>query len=146
MDHTTFIQNSAAALEVILIDMKASITVLLFSSLFGLNVSVYRYHYLVNETLSFQEAQQRCTQHYDYLSTVRSKDLEDLSDNSLIRDYFWIGVQRDRADNNKWIWSEGGEATITFWDENKPNDDNKKCGAVKKGTFKLHDFYCILRL
>ncbi len=143
MNDTTFIPNSAAALEVIKINMKASITVLLFSSLFGLNVSVYRYHYLVNETLTFQEAQQRCTQHFDYLSTVRSKDL---SYNSLIKDFFWIWVQRDSADNNKWIWSEGGEATITFWDENEPNDDRQKCGAVKKDTFKLHDYHCFSRL
>ncbi len=143
MNDTTFIPNSAAALEVIKINMKASITVLLFSSLFGLNVSVYRYHYLVNETLTFQEAQQRCTQNFDYLSTVRSKDL---SYNSLIKDFFWIGVQRDSADNNKWIWSEGGEATITFWDQNEPNDDSQKCGAVKKDTFKLHDYHCFSRL
>ncbi len=60
----------------------------------------------------FQEAQQHCREHYDDLSTVRSKDLKDLSYNSLIKEYFfWIGVQKEY---NKWIWSEGGEATITF--------------------------------
>lgn len=122
--------------------MKASITVLLFSSLFGLNVSVYRYHFLVNETLPFQEAQQRCTQHYDYLSTVRSKDLEDLSYNSLIKeDFFWIGVQKEY---NKWIWSEGGEATITFWANGQPDDD--QCGAVHKYTFTLSARPCHIHL
>uniref|UniRef100_A0A8C1G1L1 Secretory phospholipase A2 receptor-like n=1 Tax=Cyprinus carpio TaxID=7962 RepID=A0A8C1G1L1_CYPCA len=130
--------------------MKASVIVLFFSSLFGLNVSVYRYHFLVNETLTFQEAQQRCIQHYDYLSTVRSKDLQDLSSNSLIKeDSFWIGVQRDSANYFKWIWSEGGEATIKFWALGEPDGD--KCGAVRKSTLTLFArpcdnhfrFYCM---
>ncbi|XP_058636588.1 secretory phospholipase A2 receptor-like [Onychostoma macrolepis] len=126
--------------------MKASITVLLFSSLFGLNVSVYRYHFFMNDTLSYEEAQQRCRAHYDDLSTVRSKDLEDLPYNSLIKEnYFWIGVQRDSADNNKWIWSEGGEATITFWEADQPDNHDQKCGAVNKGTFKLYDKLCSAR-
>ncbi|XP_016335127.1 secretory phospholipase A2 receptor-like [Sinocyclocheilus anshuiensis] len=121
--------------------MKASVIVLLFLSLFGLNVSVYRYHFLVNETLSFQEAQKHCTQHSDYLSTVRSKDLQDLSSNSLIKeDYFWIGVQRDSADYYKWIWSEGGEATITFWAYGQPY--YYYCGAVHKNTLTLFALPC----
>ncbi|KAL1271750.1 hypothetical protein QQF64_030766 [Cirrhinus molitorella] len=51
-------------------DVKASVTVLLFLSLFGLNVSVYRHHFPVNEDLSWEEAQQHCRQYYDDLSTV----------------------------------------------------------------------------
>ncbi|XP_018957236.2 putative C-type lectin domain family 20 member A [Cyprinus carpio] len=146
MRKPTFIQNSAAV-EIIQIDMKASVTVLLFLSLFELNVSVYRYHFYVNETLSWQDAQQHCREHYDDLSTVRSKDLQDLTTNSLIKgNYFWIGVQRDSADNNKWTWSEGGEATITFWEDGQPNHNHEKCGAVSKNTFQLNDKSCSDRL
>uniref|UniRef100_A0A673HXB0 C-type lectin domain-containing protein n=1 Tax=Sinocyclocheilus rhinocerous TaxID=307959 RepID=A0A673HXB0_9TELE len=118
--------------------MKASVTVLLFLSLFELNVSVYRYHIFVNETLSWQEAQQHCRKHFDDLSTVRSKDLKDLSYNSLIKEnHFWIGVQRDR-----WMWSNGEPATINEWDTAQGSDPGENCAAIRKSTKKLHDYGC----
>ncbi|XP_073692765.1 putative C-type lectin domain family 20 member A [Garra rufa] len=111
--------------------------------LFGLNVSIYRHHFFVDQTSSWQEAQQHCRQHYDDLSTVREKDLQALSYNSQIREnFFWIGVQRDSIDNNKWMWSEGREATITFWEPGQPNDVNDKCGAVNKNSMTLYDGAC----
>ncbi|XP_052416792.1 CLECT domain-containing protein [Carassius gibelio] len=123
--------------------MKASVIVLFFSSLFGLNVSVYRHHFLVDEALTFQEAQQRCIQAFDYLSTVRSKDLQGLSSNPLIQGKsFWIGVQRDSA--GKWIWSEGGEAMITFWENGEPDGD--KCGGVDTSTLTLYARPCDIHL
>ncbi|KAI2662878.1 hypothetical protein H4Q32_001846 [Labeo rohita] len=124
-------------------DTKASVTVLLFLSLFGLNVSIYRDHFFVNNTVSWNDAQQYCRQYYDDLSTVREKDLQVLSSNSLIKGkYFWIGVQRVSPDITKWIWSEGGKATITFWEDYQPNDYTQKCGAINKDTFKMHDKHC----
>ncbi|XP_067293512.1 putative C-type lectin domain family 20 member A [Pseudorasbora parva] len=127
--------------------MKASVTVLLFSSLFGLNLAVYRFHFLVNETMSWKEAQNHCRLHSDDLSTIRSKDLQKLSNNPLIKEnYFWIGLERDGKDKNKWRWSEGGEATITFWDNGEPNDYKEKCGAVNKFTSKLLDIDCSVHL
>ncbi|XP_051757350.1 CLECT domain-containing protein [Ctenopharyngodon idella] len=132
--------------------MKASVTVLLFLSLFRLKLSVYRFHFYVNEIMSWQDAQTHCRLHYYDLSTVKSKDLQKLSNNPLIKeDYFWIGLERDSQDVNKWRWSEGGEATITFWDDKEPNNDHEKCGAVNKNTYKLCDgdcsehlgFYCM---
>ncbi|KAK7170955.1 hypothetical protein R3I94_000994 [Phoxinus phoxinus] len=127
--------------------MKASVTVLLFLSLFELNLSVYRFHAFVNETASWENAQRHCRARYDDLSTVRGKDLQKLSNNPLIKEnYFWIGLERDVEDNNKWIWSEGGRATITFWNEGEPNHDNEKCGAVDKNTYKLCDGDCSSRL
>ncbi|XP_073692766.1 putative C-type lectin domain family 20 member A [Garra rufa] len=122
--------------------MKTSVTVLLFLSLFGQNVSIYRHHIFVDKALSWQDAQKHCRKHYDDLSTVREKDLQALSHNSLISSYFWIGVQRDHIDNNKWIWSEGGEATITFWNSGEPNGENEKCGAINKYKFTLYDMPC----
>ncbi|XP_077083950.1 putative C-type lectin domain family 20 member A [Siphateles boraxobius] len=132
--------------------MKASVTVLLFLSLFELNLSVYRYHFFVNETKSWNDAQTHCRLHYDDLSTVRSKDLQKLSNNPLIKENdFWIGLERDSKHKDEWIWSEGGQATITFWEDGEPNHDNEKCGAVDKNTYKLFDrdcskhlrFYCM---
>ncbi|XP_073692767.1 putative C-type lectin domain family 20 member A [Garra rufa] len=127
--------------------MKASVTLLLFLSLFGLNVSGYRHHIFVNETLSWNDAQQHCRLHYYDLSTVREKDLQALFYNSLITDStFWIGVQRDSRDITKWMWSEGGEATITFWNSGEPNNENEKCGAINKYRFTLNDIYCSEKL
>ncbi|XP_056115257.1 CLECT domain-containing protein [Rhinichthys klamathensis goyatoka] len=132
--------------------MKASVTLLLFLSLFELNLSVYRYHFFVNETMNWKDAQSHCRARYDDLSTVRSKDLQTLSTNPRInKNYFWIGLERDGRDKTKWMWSEGGEATITFWNEGEPNNDNEKCGTIDKRTYKLCDgdcsgkqeFYCM---
>ncbi|XP_073692897.1 putative C-type lectin domain family 20 member A [Garra rufa] len=123
--------------------MKASVTLLLFLSLFGQNVSVYRYHYFVNKTLSWDDAQQYCRQYYDDLSTVRKKDLQALSYNSLITgQMFWIGVQRDSADLTKWIWSEGGKASITFWEPGEPDNYIQQCAALNKNKLTLYDKFC----
>ncbi|XDV18884.1 hypothetical protein PO909_024482 [Leuciscus waleckii] len=112
-----------------------------------LNLSVYRYHSFVNEKKSWKDAQKHCRALYDDLSTVRSKDLQKLSINPLINEnLFWIGLERDGEDNDKWIWSEGGQATITFWDKGEPNHDYEKCGAIKKLTYKLYDIGCSVNL
>ncbi|XP_039510967.1 macrophage mannose receptor 1-like [Pimephales promelas] len=123
--------------------MKASVTLLLFLSLFEPNLSVYRYHFFVNVTMPWKEAQDHCRAHYDDLSTIRSKDLQMLSTNPKLKAVsFWIGLERDGKDNNKWVWSEGGEATITFWKDGEPNFDHEKCGAINKYIYKSFDANC----
>ncbi|XP_051984497.1 snaclec stejaggregin-B subunit beta-1-like [Xyrauchen texanus] len=91
--------------------MKTTGTVLLFLSFFGLNSSVYRFHYFVNQYVNWNDAQKYCREHYDDLSTVNSQDLEPLSKTYY---YIWLGLQAD-VNLKTWNWSEGGKATINGW-------------------------------
>ncbi|XP_073692895.1 putative C-type lectin domain family 20 member A [Garra rufa] len=123
--------------------MRASVTLLLFLSLFGLNVSDYRFHFFVDRYLSWNDAQQHCKKNYYDLSTVREQDINTMCGNPLLKsNYFWIGALRDPTDNNRWIWSEGGDATITFWEPGQPNKDTEKCGTLCKLTLTLYDGTC----
>ncbi|XP_055052937.2 lymphocyte antigen 75-like [Misgurnus anguillicaudatus] len=131
--------------------MKTSFILLLFLNLFELHSGLFREHYYVNDDKNWNDAQEYCRDHYDYLSTVSSSDLQTLSTNpDLTDDKFWIGLYADQS-NNIWKWSEGGKATINYWHSGQPNPDNNKCGYVDKDDSKAHDddcnkkyrFYCM---
>ncbi|XP_077085812.1 C-type mannose receptor 2-like [Siphateles boraxobius] len=125
--------------------MKATVTVFLFLSLFGLNNSLYRKHYYVNENKQWSDAQQYCRTNHDDLSTVSNEELQPLSDNAQATgDYFWIGLRRE-ANDQRWRWTGGEEATDVMWDQGEPYwwyDGKEKCVAVKKSASKLHDKLC----
>ncbi|KAK7176916.1 hypothetical protein R3I93_000990 [Phoxinus phoxinus] len=123
--------------------MKATVTVLLFLSLFGLNSSIYRKHYYVNAMKQWSDAQQHCKTYYDDLSTVSNEELQTLSDNSQVTNYYyWIGLHRDASDPSQWRWTGGEDATGVNWDNGEPDNINEECAAVKKSSSESHDVSC----
>ncbi|XP_056115057.1 lymphocyte antigen 75-like [Rhinichthys klamathensis goyatoka] len=122
--------------------MKAIVTVFLFLSLFGLNTSLYRKHYYVDERKQWSSAQQYCQTHHDDLSTVSNEELQQLSDNSQVTGDYWIGLYRDATDPTLWKWSGGEDATDVKWDRGEPDTLYEQCGKVKKSSSKVHDAYC----
>ncbi|XP_048039349.1 C-type mannose receptor 2-like [Megalobrama amblycephala] len=123
--------------------MKATVTVFLFLSLFGLNTSLYRKHYYVNEYMEWSDARRYCKTNHDDLSTVSNEELQSLSDNPQISyGYYLIGLIRDPIDSERWRWTGGEDATNVTWDKGEPNTVHEECGAVKKSTAKVHDAGC----
>ncbi|XP_051994914.1 lymphocyte antigen 75-like [Xyrauchen texanus] len=120
--------------------MKTTVTVLFFMSLFGLNSSFYVYHFYVNVSMTWDDAQTYCRTHYNDLSTVSSQDLQLLSNNA--QENYWIGLQKLDHLKNLWQWSTGEKATINEWDSGEPSDYYQKCGYVKKSNSKLRDLTC----
>ncbi|XP_043099451.1 putative C-type lectin domain family 20 member A [Puntigrus tetrazona] len=122
---------------------KATITVLLFLNLFGLNNSIYRKHYFVNLWRKWPEAQKYCQDNYDDLSIVRNDELQQLSANlPIFWDFVWIGLSRDPQNPKNWKWTGGENATDVYWDRYEPSSFNEKCGAIKMYTAKVHDLNC----
>ncbi|XP_051575953.1 snaclec stejaggregin-B subunit beta-1-like [Myxocyprinus asiaticus] len=125
--------------------MKTTGTVLLFLSFFGLNSSVYRFHYFVNQAMNWHDAQKYCREHYDDLSTVNSQDLEPLSNYYY---YIWLGLQTD-VNLKTWNWSEGGKATINGWGYGEHSIYYKRCGFLYMSHLYDSDcswtipFYCM---
>lgn len=123
--------------------MKAAITVLLFLSLLGLSVSVYRNHFFVKKLVNWKDAQTYCREYHDDLSTINKEEAQMLSKNPEVNnDFFWIGPHRSPTSSEKWIWSGGEDEKIDYWDTGQPDMNNQECGAVNKYSTKLHNVLC----
>ncbi len=124
--------------------MKATVTVFIFLSLFGLNFSLYRKHFLVKERMTWENAQKYCREHHGDLSTVNKEEARQLSTNRGINiEYFWIGLHMISNNLEKWSWSGGDDQKIDFWDIQEPNKVFEQCGCVKTYNAKLHNVKCI---
>ncbi|XDV18886.1 hypothetical protein PO909_024484 [Leuciscus waleckii] len=125
--------------------MKATVTVFVFLSLFGLNTSLYRKHYYVNEIMQWSNAQQYCKAHHDDLSTVSNVIMKEAEDKSTpaLTDDVWIGLRFIAA---LWRWTGGEDATDVMWDAGQPNTMHEKCASVLKSNSKVHDNPCFSSL
>lgn len=127
--------------------MKATVTVFIFLSLFGLNYSLYRKHIFVKEIMTWENAQKYCREHHDDLSTVNKEEVYLLSTNPEINiGYFWIGLHMISNNLEKWSWSGGEDQKIDYWDIQEPNHFFEQCGCIRKYTAKLHNAKCFLFL
>uniref|UniRef100_A0A8C1UFD4 C-type lectin domain-containing protein n=1 Tax=Cyprinus carpio TaxID=7962 RepID=A0A8C1UFD4_CYPCA len=121
--------------------MKATFTVSLFLSLFGLSFSLYRKHFLVKERMTWEDAQKYCREHHYDLSTVNEEEAQQISTNPENNDqYFWLGLHM--ISNNQWSWSGGEDQNIDYWDAGEPSGVHEKCGSVSSYTAKLHNVLC----
>uniref|UniRef100_A0A673JFU4 C-type lectin domain-containing protein n=1 Tax=Sinocyclocheilus rhinocerous TaxID=307959 RepID=A0A673JFU4_9TELE len=121
--------------------MKATVSVFLFLSLFGLRFSLYRKHFLVKERMTWEDAQTYCRKHHDDLSTASEEEAQQISTNPENNDvYFWIGLHM--ISNNLWSWSGGEDQNIDYWDIWEPSGVAEKCGSVNRYTAKLHNIMC----
>ncbi|KAL0189415.1 hypothetical protein M9458_016514 [Cirrhinus mrigala] len=124
---------------------KATVTILLFLGLFGLNTSLYRKHYYVNKTMKWSDAQQYCKNVYDDLSTVRNEDLQPLNANPQITEgLYWIGLRRSSLSPAWWTWTSGEVATDVMWDKDEPDSYHENCCAVRRSSSKVHNADCDL--
>ncbi|XP_052458521.1 putative C-type lectin domain family 20 member A [Carassius gibelio] len=123
---------------------KATVTVFLFLSLFGLNTSLNRKHYYVNKSMTWSDARLYCQNYYYDLSTISKDELQPLSDNRQItEDLYWIGLRgHNLLSFWWWTWTGGEVATDIQWDNQQPNYNGEYCCAVKKSSSKVHDVDC----
>ncbi|XP_050969851.1 putative C-type lectin domain family 20 member A [Labeo rohita] len=121
--------------------MKTTVTILLFLSLFGLNNSLYRKHYYVNDRMKWSDAQQYCKNHYDDLSTVRNEELQPLTANAQITNYYWIGLRKTSL-SSQWTWTGGEVATDVMWENSEPDYNLEFCCAVGSSSSKVHNVDC----
>ncbi|RXN21439.1 lymphocyte antigen 75-like protein [Labeo rohita] len=120
--------------------MKATVTIFLFLSLFGLNSSLYRKHYYVNDRMKWSDAQQYCRNHYDDLSTIRNEELQPLSANPQIFYFYWIGLRGSLS--TRWTWTSDEVATNVMWDAGEPDSYSQYCCAVTVSSSKVQNADC----
>uniref|UniRef100_A0AAV2LCA2 C-type lectin domain-containing protein n=1 Tax=Knipowitschia caucasica TaxID=637954 RepID=A0AAV2LCA2_KNICA len=86
-------------------------------------ISAVRTKYVyVEQKKTWLEALSVCERDYTTLAPVNNEhDIDLLRELGVsTSEYILFGLQRNRADTSKWIWSGGGEVTRFFWDENQP--------------------------
>ncbi|KAG1934505.1 hypothetical protein F2P79_019751, partial [Pimephales promelas] len=95
----------------------------------------------------WSRAREYCQTHHDDLSTASYEELQQLSDNSQVTDYYyWIGLYRDATNSGLWKWTGGEDATDVRWDNNEPDNWYEQCGCIRKSSSKVHDFHCSWKL
>uniref|UniRef100_A0A3B3DR81 C-type lectin domain-containing protein n=1 Tax=Oryzias melastigma TaxID=30732 RepID=A0A3B3DR81_ORYME len=105
-----------------------------------------QYH-VIDESKSWDEAQEYCREEHSDLATVRSMaDMERLSQDLRGREA-WIGLYREAGGSRMWQWSQPEvqfNESQSDWDpiSKEPNDVGKEnCGAVRN-TLKWADLSC----
>lgn len=93
------------------------------------------HHYQIfHETLSWQEAKQKCEAMGGHLAVITSAEEQQvIEDLNVQQENLWIGASRDES--GAWAWVTGEPWSYTNWNEGEPNNSsnvapNETCAAV----------------
>lgn len=87
--------------------------------------------------MTWWDAQAYCRKYQTDLATISNQGENDFAKQILGSNPVWIGLKRNSTENEKWVWSAGGDVATFFWDSDQPNSTNEQCGAIVLG--KWHD-------
>ncbi|KAL6491146.1 hypothetical protein MHYP_G00014910 [Metynnis hypsauchen] len=140
--------------------------VLLFSALWTLSFCGTRQFHVVDETKTWTDAQNYCTEKFTDLVSIESQE----EMNTLIaflngtEDYFWIGLrQKVQQFNNlfplnvqnvllssvkSWVWSDGSKSSYRYWTPGQPdNSGSDNCVHLnRKNGFRWNDAGCSAKI
>ena len=93
------------------------------------NVFYYEGHKyeIVNESMSWKEADAACMEKEGHLLTIGSKEEQEeitaqLKGRKNNKNCYWIGLFKDENAGNNWRWITGGTLDYKNWTEGEPND------------------------
>lgn len=88
--------------------------------------------YIYNEKkATWHEAQYYCRQFHTDLAPISSNyDRQSIQNLTTELDYFWIGLERNTTDWDKWMWSGGGEVSNFYWGPWEPQDNPEEGYAL----------------
>ncbi|XP_067333286.1 macrophage mannose receptor 1-like isoform X2 [Channa argus] len=91
---------------------------------------------LVNQFMTWMDAQSYCRLHHTDLASVRNKAENDQIKMMLQSEYTWIGLFRD-----SWKWSDGSPVSFSYWDPDNPPSATSPgiCVASNSGKWKSID-------
>ncbi|XP_019712125.1 uncharacterized protein LOC109507256 [Hippocampus comes] len=104
----------------------------------------------VSERMTWNDAQSYCREFYtDLAPAVNDEELRKLREISNYAFSFWTGLVKGDTDQNKWMWSGGGEASAILWGIGQPDDQtNEDAGLMvnyriyNANRLHLHPFFC----
>lgn len=83
---------------------------------------------IINTSLSWTEASQKCKEAGGHLVTVTSQAESDMLSKKVLdngKKLYWIGLYRDQV-GTTWKWVNGEKVFYTNWTTNEPNNDQSK--------------------
>lgn len=120
--------NVGAAAKAVMTEKDQSITV-------PMDTDSQDHHYQIfHETLSWQEAKQKCEAMGGHLAVITSAEEQQVIENlNVQQENLWIGASRDES--GAWAWVTGEPWSYTNWNEGEPNNSsnvapNETCAAV----------------
>lgn len=94
--------------------------------LLGMSALLGKYIY-IEKTVTWHEAQYYCREFHTDLAPISGNyDRQSIQKLTTALDYFWIGLERNTTDRDKWMWSGGGEASNFYWGSWEPQDHSEK--------------------
>ncbi|KAF5907193.1 putative C-type lectin domain family 20 member A isoform X1, partial [Clarias magur] len=109
-------------------------------------LSVHRKYYLVQQAMTWSDAQAYCRAHHVDLAIIESNDDLVQLQNEIQKQQFsasaWIGLYNDV---NSWRWSMGNEplGSVTDWDSGQPSNLFGHCECAFTTWFGWTDWSCI---
>ncbi|XP_063787738.1 perlucin-like protein isoform X2 [Pseudophryne corroboree] len=63
---------------------------------------------------------------------------------TIARERYWIGLRRDKKNNDNWVWSDGSPLSFSAWNDGEPNNDkdNEHCAEILGGVQMWNDRTC----
>ncbi|KAL7880770.1 hypothetical protein SRHO_G00030240 [Serrasalmus rhombeus] len=119
-----------------------------FSSVSGpAFLSATRQFYVVNEKMTWTNAQKYCRHKFTDLATIESQEEMNALLAVLNRKtgYFWIGLrQKKNVKNTCWTWSDGSNFSYSNWNSGEPNNaGTDNCGELRsKDKYRWNDAGC----
>ncbi|KAF5907195.1 putative C-type lectin domain family 20 member A isoform X1, partial [Clarias magur] len=118
---------------------------LLFTGAITVVLSVHRKYYLVQQAMTWSDAQAYCRAHHVDLAIIESNDdlvqLQDEIQKQQLSASAWIGLYNDV---NSWRWSMGNEplGSVTLWGTDLPNNKGGHCECVFTSYWGWYDWAC----
>ena len=86
---------------------------------------------MIEEKLSWFDAEIRCKKEGGHLASIHSKDEWDFLHELAIKDkklnfyFFWIGAN-DLMNEGQFVWSDGSDVSYSNWRPTRPKEDTRK--------------------
>lgn len=91
--------------------------------LLGMSALLGKYIY-IEKWVTWHEAQYYCRLFHTDLAPISSNsDIQSIQRLTTVYNYFWIGLERNATDWDKWMWSGGGEESTFYWGAWEPQDN-----------------------
>uniref|UniRef100_A0A8C6WS06 C-type lectin domain-containing protein n=1 Tax=Neogobius melanostomus TaxID=47308 RepID=A0A8C6WS06_9GOBI len=88
----------------------------------------------VEERKNWKDAQDHCSREYTDLAPISneydSNLLFEQTNASRKHGNIWIGLMRDPANTEQWLWSGGCKVVRTFWRKGQPDNHNEDKGQI----------------
>ncbi|XP_054707984.1 C-type mannose receptor 2-like [Uloborus diversus] len=106
------------------------------------------YYFYTKTEVTWHEANFMCMQKGSTLASIHSKEEAEMLNHFVLftREWLHIGLYRDAAEGNNFVWADRSPFDFQYWDANEPNSDLENCGCLSGTTMRFHNILCDRKL